>query len=43
MRFVGTALIVFALALTFVVSGFGPAAIAQQAVAVSSDDGDRDR
>src|SRR5688572_25699965 len=43
MRLIGTALIVFAFALTFVVSGFGPAAIAQQAVAVSSDDGDRDR
>jgi hypothetical protein len=43
MRLIGTALIVFALGLAFVVSGFGPAAIAQQAVAVSSDDGNRDR
>ena len=43
MRVIGTAFIGFALALTFVMSGFGPSAIAQQRAAVSSDDGERKR
>jgi hypothetical protein len=43
MRLIGTALISFALALAFVVSGLGPAAIAQQGAAVSSEDGERGR
>ena len=41
MRLIGTAFTVFALALTCVMSGFGPSAIAQQRATVSSDDGER--
>jgi mono/diheme cytochrome c family protein len=41
MRLVGLASIVFALALAFVTSGFGPAATAQQPASHSGDDGER--
>jgi ABC-type dipeptide/oligopeptide/nickel transport system permease component len=41
MRLVGIASIVFVLALTFVMSGFGPAATAQQLAGQSRDDRER--
>ena len=41
MRLVGIASIVFVLALTFVTSGFGPAATAQQRAGQSRDDRER--
>ena len=41
MRLIGVASIVFVLALTFVMSGFGPAATAQQRAGQSRDDDER--
>jgi hypothetical protein len=41
MRLIGVASIVFTVALTFVMSGFGPAATAQQLAGQSGDDDER--